>query len=87
MANAPVKTMRQNGIEVAIWHKVRDGKNRYSLKVKRNYKDSHDNWQETEFFNDNETPTLILLLTRAYAWMGHQSERNVADVAAENTAE
>jgi len=74
MGQKPVKSFREGGVEVAIWHTMRDGRNAYSCKMKRTYK-SGEEWIDTEFLNQRDTPMGIAVLQRAYAWMAHQSER------------
>lgn len=86
MSRAPCRTFRHNGVSVAVWRRLHDGKSFFSVKVQQSYKDENQVWQNSEYVNFDRVPTLGFLLQRAYGYISGELEKEAKTLPAANTS-
>ncbi len=64
--NKPAQTLRDGNIKATIWRNDGDKGPFYSVQFFRTYKDSEDNYQDTDSFTNGELLKLSHLGIRAY---------------------
>lgn len=66
MSAKAIKEIKLNGIQLTFWeNNTREGKRFVSVSLKKSYKDSAGNWQNTEYFSEYDLPSLLAVIERA----------------------
>ena len=73
--------IKVGAVRVTLWRDIRktpDGREFESrnVTIDRAYKDSHDEWQNTNSLRENDIPKAILALCKTYAQIMEKSEPN-----------
>ncbi len=64
--NKPVQTLRDGNIKATLWRNEGDKGPFYSVQFIRTYKDSEDNYQDTDSFTNGDLLKLSRLGVRVY---------------------
>jgi hypothetical protein len=65
----PRESLRDGGLQVAIWDNAKDGVARDNITIQKTYKNKDGEWKESKSFNKGEVEKLIGLLQQAVAKM------------------
>ena len=65
------------GLQIAVWkEKTDEGRDRYSVKADRSYKDADGSYHSTGYFRDVDLLRLTKLLDQADAWIEQDKAKN-----------
>lgn len=59
-------------LELAAWKNEKDGREYYSFKLTKAYKDDKGEWHNTANLSDRDLPIAVSLLSRAHMELGIQ---------------
>ena len=63
----PVKKFRFGGVTASVWeNSTKEGKKFHTVSVERAYRDSNDEWQNTQVLRHSDLPKVVLVLQKAY---------------------
>lgn len=71
-SNAPVYKYWCFGVEAAVWCNTKDGKDTYSVTLRKSYKDEDGNWKETNNLFSNDVLNAARALEHAHAYIVSQ---------------
>lgn len=74
-ANRPVHAIRYGGCEAAIWKNQSDGRDFYSVTVRKSWRDGESQWHDTQTFLLDDLPMLAKALNDAHSWIAWQERR------------
>jgi hypothetical protein len=77
----PVHTIRDGGIEVAIWKNDGDKGPRFSVTHRRSYKQGEE-WKESDSYGADDLLPLAKLLDLAHTWILSQQQQRTQQQAA-----
>jgi hypothetical protein len=78
----PAHSLRMGPLSATVWGNRREsGTMFYSVQLSRSYRDSSDEWQQTNYFNQADLLNLAKLAERAEEWIAsRQAQRRRNDV-------
>ena len=70
-SNAPVHTIRVNGIRASIWKNETDKGPRYNTTFERSYRDGEE-WKNSDSYGREDLLVLAFVSRQAFAWIVSQ---------------
>jgi hypothetical protein len=70
--NRPIHSIRYSGCEAAIWKNSSDGRDFYSVTVRKSWRDEQGEWHDGQTFLASDLPMLAKAVTDAHSWISWQ---------------
>jgi len=83
MATKPAHKIRISNLSAVIWRNTSEKGNWYSIQLQRSYKNSDDEWRDTDLLGHDDLLTAAKVLDMAHTWTIQQLQ---ADRKARNEA-
>jgi len=71
----PVHTIRYGGCEAAIWKNSSEGRDFFSVTLRKSWRDEKNEWHDSETFMSSDLPTLAKAVNDAHSWIAWQERR------------
>lgn len=71
----PLKKFSVGSVSATIWeNEGREGKNFFSVKLEKSYKDKNDEWKNSNTFSVSDLPKVRLVIDKAYEFVSMKED-------------